>query len=220
MMGVRRLRERDVTDDATAAVEEAYGQEGLSPVDRLGVALSRRPIMRVMRRYDHPAVLDVGCGYHALLLRELAPTISRGVGVDMRVSDEARATPGLTFHEETIEAVLDTLAAQRFDVITLISVVEHLWNPLLVLSACHGLLQPGGSLLINVPNWRGKRFLEFSAFRLGWSPVTGVNDHKMYFDKRDLWPLLVRAGFRPSDLSLRYHKLGLNLFAVATKTPT
>lgn len=218
MVSVKKAESGEAIPREAGTVEESYGQEGLSPIDRFGVLLSERSIMRVIRKYHQPAVLDIGCGYHALLLRGLASTLSRGVGVDMRVSDEARATPHLTFYEQPIEEVLDTLAAHRFDVITLISVVEHLWDPVLVLTACHALLRPGGSLLINVPNWRGKVLLEFSAFTLGWSPATGVNDHKMYYDKRDLWPLLVRAGFRPSDLALRYHKFGLNLFAVATKT--
>ena len=38
-----------------------------------------------------------------------------------------------------------------------------------------------------------------------------MDDQKMYHDKRDL---LVRAGFRPSRIRLRYHKFGLNLFAL------
>ena len=38
----------------------------------------------------------------------------------------------------------------------------------------------------------------------------------MYYDKRDLWPLLVRSGFRPSNIRLKYHKFGLNLFGAAT----
>ena len=72
-------------------------------------------------------------------------------------------------------------------------------------------------LLANVPTWWGKAFLELSAFRLGTSPPEEMDDHKMYYDKRDLWPLLVRAGFRPSRIRLRYHKFGLNLFAVARR---
>jgi hypothetical protein len=44
-----------------------------------------------------------------------------------------------------------------------------------------------------------------------------MDDHKMYYNKRDLWPLLVRAGFKPSLIKLRYHKFGLNLFAVAQR---
>ena len=41
-----------------------------------------------------------------------------------------------------------------------------------------------------------------------------MNDHKCYYDVRDLWPLLVRAGFRPSDIKCFSHKFGLNTFAV------
>ena len=72
-------------------------------------------------------------------------------------------------------------------------------------------------LLVNVPTWRGKAVLEFSAFRLSTSPAVEMNDHKMYYDKRDLWPLLVRAGFLPSAIRLKNHKFGLNLFAAARK---
>lgn len=206
--------------DAGQVRAESYGQHGLTIVDQFGVLLSKHSIVRVVRRYHRPKVLDIGCGYDATLLRNLVSLIGPSVGVDVHVSDEVQAMPGLRFIEQPVEKALDALAADRFDIITLISVLEHLWDPLLVLTACHALLRPGGSLLINVPNWRGKVLLEFSAFTLGWSPPVEMNDHKMYYDKRDLWPLLVRAGFRPSDLSLRYHKFGLNLFAVATKTMT
>ena len=196
---------------------EVFGEKGVSLVDRFGVWLSRRPVLRVLRRYPAPAVLDVGCGYHARLLCEIAPSIRRGVGVDFDVSDEARRHANLTFYREPVEKLLDVLAAEPFDVVLLVSVLEHLWEPLPVLRACHALLAPGGSLVINVPDWVGKRFLEFSAYRLGLSPAAGVDDHKMYYGKRDLWPLLVRAGFRPAQVRMRYHKFGLNLFAVAVK---
>jgi len=161
-------------------------------------------------------VLDIGCGYEAALLRDLLPLLGTGVGVDVSVSAEAKAEPRLQFFEQPIEEAIGHLSARRFDVILLISVLEHLWHPAEILAACQRLLLPKGSLVINVPNWRGKEFLEFSAFKLGWSPAVEMDDHKLYYDKRDLWPLLVGAGFRPSNLRLRYHKFGLNLFAVAT----
>ena len=41
-----------------------------------------------------------------------------------------------------------------------------------------------------------------------------MNDHKRYYDPRDLWPMLVEAGFVPSDIRCRRHKFGLNTFAV------
>lgn len=33
----------------------------------------------------------------------------------------------------------------------------------------------------------------------------------------DLWPLLIQTGFKPSQIRLKYHKFGLNLFAAAQK---
>jgi hypothetical protein len=65
-----------------------------------------------------------------------------------------------------------------------------------------------------VPSWLGKRALEFSAFRLGLSPAEEMDDHKYYFDPKDLWPLLVRAGFRPSNIRCFRHKFRLNTFAI------
>jgi len=198
--------------------DQAYGQRGLSIVDRFGVWLSRRPIRAAARSYDKPAILDLGCGYDATLLRWIVQeTRGTGVGVDVRISDDAKRSPSLSFHEQSIEQALPALAGRTFDLILLISVLEHLWEPQAALSACHDLLNPGGSLLVNVPTWRGKRFLEFSAFKLGTSPPEEMDDHKMYYDKRDLWPMLVRAKFRPSRIKLRYHKFGLNLFAVARR---
>lgn len=197
--------------------QESYGQRGLTPVDRFGVYLSQRPVLQVVQRYREPVVLDLGCGFQARMLRDLLPRIGAGVGVDVQISPEAKQTPRLSFYEQTVEQVLPLLPAQRFDVVLMVSVLEHLWEPQQILTACYQLLKPGGSLVVNVPNWRGKFFLEFSAFKLGLSPAVEMDDHKMYYDKHDLWPLLVRAGFAPSRISLRYHKFGLNLFAVSAK---
>jgi SAM-dependent methyltransferase len=106
-----------------------------------------------------------------------------------------------------------------FDVVLLLSVLEHVHDPVLVLKESRRVLRENGALLINVPTWFGKIFLEMSAFLLHLSPVSSIDDHKMYYDKRDLWPLLVRAGFRPSSLRMRYHKFGMNLFCICQKNP-
>lgn len=196
---------------------ESYGQKKLSVIDRFGVWLSQRAISRELPNRSDLDVLELGCGYRATQLVALGPRLKHGVGVDFQLAPELASLPGCTFHEGTIEETLPKLSGQSFDVVLLISVLEHLRDPLLVIEAVRGLLKPSGVLLINVPTWRGKSFLEFSAFRLGLSPKVEMDDHKIYYDKRDLWPLLVRAGFRPSLIKLRYHKFGLNLFAVARR---
>jgi SAM-dependent methyltransferase len=195
----------------------AYGQKKLSFIDRFGVWLSRRAIARALPNRGDLEVLELGCGFRATQLVALAPRLKHGTGVDFQLAPELASLPAFTFHEGTIEGTLPKLAGQTFDAVMLISVLEHLRDPLLVVAAVRDLLKPSGVLVVNVPTWRGKAFLEFSAFCLGLSPKVEMDDHKMYYDKRDLWPLLVRAGFKPSLIKMRYHKFGLNLFAVVRK---
>ena len=196
---------------------ESYGEKKLTFVDRLGVWLSQRAISRELPDRSNLEVLELGCGFRATQLIALGPRLQRGVGVDFQIDPQLPGRDNLTFYQGTIEEALPKLQTQTFDAVLLISVLEHLSDPLFVIQSVRGLLKPSGVLLINVPTWRGKDFLEFSAFRLGLSPKIEMDDHRMYYDKRDLWPLLVRAGFKPSAIKLRYHKFGLNLFAAAQR---
>jgi 2-polyprenyl-3-methyl-5-hydroxy-6-metoxy-1,4-benzoquinol methylase len=198
--------------------DESYGTRPLTRVDRLGVWMSARAVgQAVRRRFPERKVraLDLGCGYHASLLVELRPLLAQATCVDFHVSSQVSAMPGFRVIEGRVEEVVARLDAAAYDLVTLINVLEHLKDGAGAIVAIRRLLAPGGLLLINVPTWAGKRALEFSAFRLGLSPRKEMDDHKMYYGIRDLWPLLVRAGFRPSDLHLRHHKFGLNLFAEA-----
>lgn len=197
---------------------ESYGQHRPpSWVDRFGVWLSQRAIRRHLPA-GNLMIAELGCGFRATQLLALSDRIERAVAIDFALAPEVKSRPRFTCHEGSIEDSLTQLERGVFDAVLLISVLEHLRQPADVLASIHALLKPDGVLLVNVPTWRGKFFLEFSAFRLGLSPATEMDDHKMYYDKRDLWPLLVQAGFKPSRLQLRYHKFGLNLFAVARRS--
>jgi SAM-dependent methyltransferase len=197
--------------------EDSYGQHDLTLTDRFGVWLSQRAIRRSLPNRSNLEVLELGCGYRATQLIALEPFLKRGIGVDFRIAPELHALTGYTFYESPIEEALHKLEGEIVDVVMLVSILEHLSEPQVVLESAWSMLKPSGLLLINVPTWLGKTFLEFSAFRLRFSPKVEMDDHKMYYDKRDLWPLLVRAGFKPSQIRLRYYKFGLNLFAAVTK---
>ena len=131
-------------------------------------------------------------------ISEVAVEFSRRLGLDAR-----------TF----VPTELPPLEPQSGDLVVMWEVLEHLWEPFETLIEFPRLLAPGGVCLINVPSWRGKRFLELSAYRLGLSPPEEIDDHKTYYDPRDLWPLLVEAGFLPREIDCSTHKFGLNTFA-------
>jgi SAM-dependent methyltransferase len=197
---------------------EAYGQ-GSAPswVDRFGVWLSIRAVRRLTTFHDL-RVADFGCGYEATLARSIIPRVRHLLLVDVQLADDLKDLPKVLATEGVIESVLPTIPSQSLDVAMCLSVLEHLEHPQEMLDGLHRVLAPGGLALINVPSWRGKWWLEMSAFRLGLSPASEMNDHKRYYDPRDLWPMLVRAGFGPDKISCRRHKFGLNTFA-ACRTP-
>lgn len=196
---------------------ETYNEHGSTFVDRLRTRIMFGSIRRCLPPGDNLEIVDVGCGFHARYLVNLQEKLAHGTGIDFKVSQECLNNSKLSFLLESAESALASLPERRFDVVLFISVLEHLWNPLEALSHCHRILKPGGVLLLNVPTWAAKPVLEISAFRLGTSPACEMDDHKMYYGKRDLWPLVIRAGFRPKLVRLKYENIGMTLFAKAQR---
>jgi SAM-dependent methyltransferase len=206
--------------DTDVSREAAFGQEGrITGVDRAGVWLSGHQIRRTVGSLDDKDVGDVGCGFQATYMRTVLDTVRSATLVDISLADDLKSRPNVTAIEGKLPGVLQDLPDRSLDVILCMSVLEHLWEPGQALTHFRRLVRPGGVLAINVPSWRGKRALEFSAFRLGLSPATEMDDHKRYYDPRDLWPLLVTAGFVPHGIRCFRHKFGLNTFAVCKVDP-
>ena len=44
-----------------------------------------------------------------------------------------------------------------------------------------------------------------------------MQDHKFYFNKKQLWQLLVNSGFEPASLKVKYDKFGMTTTATIKK---
>src|ERR1017187_325703 len=196
--------------ESRAPTRDAAFGEGyrLTAVDRFGIWLSSRQIRRHASFADK-RVSDFGCGYHAPFVRSILQQAAHVTLVDVSLAPDLKGHSKIAAIEGGLPESLAGIPDESLDVILCVSVLEHLWEPLRALREFRRLLAPGGTCLLNVPSWRGKFFLEFSAFRLGLSPESEMDDHKMYYDRRDLWPLLVQAGFHPSPVSWLPPQLGL-----------
>lgn len=185
-----------------------------SMVDRFGIWLSARSIARRVGDLSNKRVADIGCGFDATLGRRLADVASQVTLFDLALADDLAHDPRFTVLVGPVEVELAAIPDDSFDVVFCVSVLEHLRDDRGALLAFHRVLARDGVLYLNVPSWRGKWALEFSAFKLGLSPAVEMDDHKRYYDPRDLWPLLVEAGFAPHAIECRRHKFGLNTYAV------
>jgi len=198
--------------------ERAFGQDYQpTMVDRFGVWLSARQIRKFSGTLKDKKLGDFGCGYNATFVRSVLPELERAVLIDSAIAKDLKEQSKVTAIEGMLPDVLKQVPTRSLDIVLCVSVLEHLWDPQAALQECYRITRPGGVCMFNVPSWRGKWFLEFSAFRLGLSPKDEMDDHKTYYGVRDLWPHLVRAGFLPSNIRCFSHKFGLNTFAVCTK---
>jgi SAM-dependent methyltransferase len=207
-----------MTESATEhSRTSSYGQRRPPTiVDRFGVWLGARSVRR-NASFQGVSFADLGCGFHASFARSQLDAARSACLVDVALADDLKRHPKVTAIEGSLPEVLTDLEDASFDVVLCLSVLEHLWEPQEALGHIHRILAPGGVAVLNVPSWRGKRFLELSAFRLGTSPSEEMDDHKAYYDPRDLWPMLVLAGFRPSQIRCHRHKFGLNTSAVCRR---
>ena len=192
----------------------AYGQHRRpTPVDRFGVWLSARALRKHVPSFAGKALGDFGCGYDARFARSVLGEVGHATLVDLALAPDLKEDRRVTAIEGTLPDALETIGDESLDVVLSISVLEHLWDPAALLRQVRRVAAPGGVCLVNVPSWRGKRYLELSA-RLGLSPAEEIRDHKTYYDPRDLLPLLLEAGFQRDDVECYKHKFGLNTFAV------
>ena len=204
--------------NASSARSHSFGEDAPpSPVDRLGRGLSIRRVRRAVGPVPGRCAADIGCGYEADLAQTLFARAAELLLVDVSIDPRWRREAGVTVIEGHLPGALAEVPNASLDVVLCNNVIEHLWEPDLTLHEVRRVLRPGGTAVLNVPSWRGKWFLELAAFRLRLAPFAEMDDHKNYFDPSDLWPLLVRAGFRPSAILCRRHKFGLNTIAICRR---
>lgn len=114
------------------------------------------------------SILDYGCGTGDQLTAPLARAGHRVVGVDMHAPSVAEASrrhqlPSLSFVHGDIAAV--AASTDRFDVVICSEVLEHVTDPVDLLSQLRRLIRPDGALIITTPNGYGSFELLCSAER-------------------------------------------------------
>jgi 2-polyprenyl-3-methyl-5-hydroxy-6-metoxy-1,4-benzoquinol methylase len=162
----------------------------------------------VMRRAPTARrVLDVGCG-SGLLGREIAALGNEVWGIDnaVAVAEVAgeRLTRFLLADITAHDAVAAALGDERFDVLVFADVLEHVFDPVRMLAFYRRFLNPGGTIIVSVPNiaiWNVRLRLLLGRFDY---TQTGTLDktHVRFFTRPTLTRALEAAGFRVSSIDV------------------
>ena len=114
-------------------------------------------------------ILDVGCGSGYAVTRFLGQPGDDVLGIDLYQPSIAYAMrnfarAGLTFQCRSAESLSHT--EQRFDVVVLADILEHLSEPARVLAECRRLMVDDGCLIVTVPNGHGPFEIESALARI------------------------------------------------------
>ena len=152
--------------------------------------VGRRRIIRELIAAHVPlgpdaAILEAGCGYggNLPLLREFGRVSAFEYDGEARAF-AARAS-GIAVAPGALPDRLD-LGGQRFDLIAMLDVLEHIEEDSASLSRLGEHLAPGGRMMITVP-----------AFAWLWSRHDEVHHHKRRYSRASLKAALARAGLKP-----------------------
>jgi SAM-dependent methyltransferase len=165
--------------------------------------LSRR--LRLCGPLVGRSVLDVGSGDGKFLKRALAAGAARVSGVEPSVNGRRLAT-GASIR--TVGDVADLDADDRYDVVTLWQVFEHVPDPRRLGRAVVDRLVPGGRLVLSVPNVES---YEAERFGADWFHLD-VPRHLVFPPSRTLRSVFEELGVRhveTVDFSAEYGPYGL-----------
>jgi 2-polyprenyl-3-methyl-5-hydroxy-6-metoxy-1,4-benzoquinol methylase len=189
----------------TAALVSAYtGQpRRRSPFGLAGAALIKFGLVEEaiaaefmwLRRRPAGRLLDVGCGAGEFLARmQQIGWESQGVEPDPDAAAHARDRFGLNVFSGTL--VDAGFAGDSFDAITLSHVIEHVADPVGLVTECRRILKPGGRLVVVTPNTKslGRR-----VFGGAWYPWETPR-HLMIFAPHHLRLIAARAGLSIEEL--------------------
>jgi 2-polyprenyl-3-methyl-5-hydroxy-6-metoxy-1,4-benzoquinol methylase len=188
---------------------------------------SPRPDVQALVPLTSARILELGCSNGALGAAIKARQRALVVGVEMDQSYAALAAERL---DRVIVADVESFAGAAppaeapFDCLIAADVLEHLVNPWRALASCVALLEPGGHVVISLPNIVYARAIFRLLAQRSWPrDPEGIFDetHLRWFTRGDALAMLRGAGLQPQRVDSRFFVEGwkLQLARLLARTP-
>jgi len=187
--------------------QKELGEEGLRQMKQDTFNL----LLNIVTRYKKSGtLLDIGCAFgHLLDAAEKRGWDAYGVEMSEYAAQEAakKAGSGKIWTGNFLEL---PLPVNNFDVITMVDLIEHVYDLVAVLDQCRKILKEEGLLVIITPNTDS-----FSRKLLGRSWPQFKEEHVAYLSKRSVRELLHRSNFKL--LLMANFKKALNFYYIRSQ---
>ncbi|MDF1587667.1 MAG: bifunctional 2-polyprenyl-6-hydroxyphenol methylase/3-demethylubiquinol 3-O-methyltransferase UbiG [Gammaproteobacteria bacterium] len=160
-------------------------------------------------------VIDIGCG-GGILTEALAKSGAHTTGIDMgelplNIAKLHALEAGLSINYQQITAEQKAQhAAQQFDVVTCMEMLEHVPDPISVIQACSELVKPDGDVFLSTLNRHPKAYLFAvvgAEYMMKILPK-GTHDYKRFIKPSEMAKWCRQAGLEVCDITgLSYNPL-------------
>lgn len=187
-----------IPEDERAKYYEPDEQAGEGRASRIGMYQNRLAdrLQKAVGGGSGKRVLDIGCGQGVFLelMRERGFD-TFGIELGEESARVARDERGLN----VVTGDLFTLQAENesFDAVVMSHLIEHVDDPIAVLTRVRDLLRPGGVAMISLPNYR---CIERRIFGANWYPWC-LPVHLYHFDKRSISQAAEMAGLKANKVT-------------------
>lgn len=186
-----------------SSFRHSYPQDELEII-KLRIRLRSARAREIMGRNTPGRMLDVGCG-EGFVMAAYAADGWEVSGMDHSRAGVASMNPQMVSRVEqgNLFELLDRriAAGEKYDLVWLGNVLEHVLDPVGLLVALRSLVEPGGLLVVVVPN-DGNRYHEelFSDGRVPERFWIAVPDHLSYFTRESLLRTASETGWEARDM--------------------
>ena len=161
--------------------------------------MDRRLFAKLLKRIDRENinVLDVGGGNGGLLdiIKSIHPRVVKSQVVD--IDRGARDIAEMNGHDFFLGRIEDFSSMDRFDLILVLNLIEHVSSPVNVMARLASLLNDKGIILIKTPNIKS---LDAELFRGSYWGGLHCPRHWVLFSERSFRKVISESGLRVDEI--------------------
>lgn len=180
-------------------------------LDQLIAYLRNKELLK-NNRIKGKKIIDFGCGSNFLDIKKRYKEAQKVVLIDRWGENFTEKKVKFINYKDSFCNIDNELKNEKFDIIILSAVIEHLDKPEHVIMHMKKFLNNDGYFFLTAPSVRGKWLIEFLAFKLGIINANLVREHKRYYNKKEYELLSTKSSCHL--IKFYYFELGMNTAAI------